>query len=311
MKPPLKVSILKGLQNAMDTTWQKYFNKIPTLDGDNSVMTTGAATATQYAKLITFSYPATNNVTAKCRLLLTPIADGEGYGPILMDVIAHQSTSGLDTTKSKIDIINNAQDCVQHDSVDLVTATASNGTDMMLWMQSDVVAKYAVQVLSAEFDTGVSAAYNDAATWTATNPTSGAAASVTSDWAGHNVFTPTPSFGGASVGMTFSTHYGEYQIIRGVCNLKINLTFTAKGTSTGVFTIPLPVNQSSSFAAMVGGSVRFRNMATTFQQNNVSVIAFNNNLYVQYGTGAGGVENIFDTDFNNNSIVEIDLTYMV
>lgn len=36
MKAPLKVAILKGLQNAMDTTWQKFFNKVAVLDENNA-----------------------------------------------------------------------------------------------------------------------------------------------------------------------------------------------------------------------------------------------------------------------------------
>lgn len=36
MKPPLKISLLKGMQNVIEETWQKFFNKVAVLDEDNT-----------------------------------------------------------------------------------------------------------------------------------------------------------------------------------------------------------------------------------------------------------------------------------
>ncbi len=165
-----------GLYIYLNSEWNKINN--------NHVSITALATATQYAKLCTYSFPTTNNVSAKSTLLLTPIGDSTHYPPILIEVIAKQGTSGLDTTNAQINVIRNSKEAVLYDDFDLVTATAANGTDIMLWMRSVVAAKYAIQVIAEETDTGVSSAYNDGATWTATNPVTGAAASVTSGLAG-------------------------------------------------------------------------------------------------------------------------------
>lgn len=45
MKAPVRVAILKGLQNAMDTTWQKFFNKVAVLDEDNEFTETVSGSA--------------------------------------------------------------------------------------------------------------------------------------------------------------------------------------------------------------------------------------------------------------------------
>jgi hypothetical protein len=144
-------------------------------------MGTATSTATQYAKLATISYPATNNVSARLTLLLTPKSAGGAYSPVLVMVDALQGTGGL-SSSAKIEVLSTDGAAVAYDDLFLDTATASNGTDIDLWMQSIIAAVYDVQVLAESYDTGVSLAWNDGATWTASAPAG--ATTVTSDFGG-------------------------------------------------------------------------------------------------------------------------------
>lgn len=200
------------------------------------VATTATATANQYAKLRTYSFPAGNNVAAKSTLLLTPIGDSAHYQPIEIEVIAKQGTSGLDTTNAQINVIRNSEEAVLYNDFDLVIAAATNGTDIMLWMRSAVAAKYAVQVLSEEFDTDVSVANHDGATWTADNPltTPAPAASVTSTWAGSGEIEPTLGSGWSAGSGCFYKKTVDGQVI-------VHLFASGSGTDTDgtvLFTLP-------------------------------------------------------------------------
>lgn len=185
----------------------------PTLGGGApsvNVMSTTAATATQYAKLATLSFPATNNVAANLNFILTPKSTSGSYQPVIVSATALQATTGL-STSSKINILSTDGLSVSHNDLFLVTSAATNGTDIELHMQSIIAAVYDVQLLSYTLDTGISLSWNDGATWSATDPTAAAAVSVTSAWAGSGSWTPT-IIGLTTAGTgTYTVQSGYYQ----------------------------------------------------------------------------------------------------
>jgi len=198
----------------------------------NLVMTTATATATYYALLATLSYPATNNVAANLSILLTPKSASGAYAPVLLTVTALQGTAGLSTTSS-VQILSTEESAVAYNDLFLVTSSATNGSDIRLYMQSIIAAAYDVQVLGSSFDTGVSATWNNGATWTVTDPTSGAAASITSDWAGSGQLTST-SF---SNGWAGTAYYEKH--VSGL--VLLTFAISTPGTTTNgtlVFTVP-------------------------------------------------------------------------
>lgn len=207
----------------------------PTLGGGPpsvKVMSTGTATATYYAKLATLAFPATNNVAANLSFILTPKSASGSYPPVIVTATVLQGTSGL-SASSKVSMLSSDETAIAHNDLFLVTSAATNGTNIELHMQSIIAAAYDVQLLSSSFDTGVSvSAWNDSATWSATDPTIAAAVSVTSDWAGSGPWVPT-IIGLTTAGAgTYSAQVGNYQRVGGYAILTGRVTWSAH-TGTG------------------------------------------------------------------------------
>lgn len=117
-------------------------------------------------------------------------------------------------------------------------------------------------------------------------------------------FTPTLTFGGASVGMTYTTQVGAYVLRGSMVEVDFKIILTAKGTSTGVAAIeglPFPVSQSSGY--MGGGFItNLVNMAALggavgLQGNNAVPKAA---IIYQ---GAGGFGALTDANFTNTSVI--------
>jgi hypothetical protein len=76
-----------------------------------------------------------------------------------------------------------------------------------------------------------------------------------------NTWVPTLSFGGASVGITYSTNIGSYQQVGSWLHYNFSMALTSKGSSIGEALITLPVaprnNQDSQSAASVRGANGF------------------------------------------------------
>lgn len=115
-------------------------------------------------------------------------------------------------------------------------------------------------------------------------------------------FTPGLSFGGASVGMTFSTQVGRYIRIGSLVWFDINITLSAKGTSVGnalVTGLPFTsVNASPSVAAPVGYATALAASATTAL---VAIININATTIQIHRFTAGASVQITDADFGNTS----------
>lgn len=121
-------------------------------------------------------------------------------------------------------------------------------------------------------------------------------------------FTPTVAFGGASVGVTYSSQVGKYTRLADGIRFTAYIVLTSKGSSVGVATIAgLPTVGAVNSAAIVG--VAASNMSGLtgavlgIIDNASSVTIF------QYGaTGPGPVANTF---FTNTTILQVSGFYAV
>lgn len=117
-------------------------------------------------------------------------------------------------------------------------------------------------------------------------------------------FTPTLTFGGASVGMTYSLQEGHYTRIGNRVFFDLNVILTAKGSSTGTATVnALPFANAAT-----------SNVALTGQYNNVTL---GSNLEVQQSVGSGAtavsfsllnsgtVSGVTETNFTNTAVIRL------
>jgi|GEM_PF-5258773 len=117
-------------------------------------------------------------------------------------------------------------------------------------------------------------------------------------------FTPTVSFGGASVGITYGTQAGKYTKIGNVVNYAILIVLTSKGSSVGAASIDGLPFTSSTFNG-VTAAVQTNNMAagtTTALQGQVAASVTSATLS-KYAAGVN--TQLADTDFTNTSVVRI------
>ena len=124
-------------------------------------------------------------------------------------------------------------------------------------------------------------------------------------------FTPSISFGGASVGITYQTQSGTYHRIGNIVFLRLFIVLTSKGSSTGQARITnLPFNNSGSltvFNTVVSEISLAANYTAIYTQTESTT----NNLLI-YSTGDNvGVGGVFDTDFTNDSQIVVTGFYFV
>jgi len=158
-------------------------------------MTTALATANYYSDLATINLGSADNSEVTLQLLLTS-GEGANRCTALVDVTAVQSAA-IDTTESKIQVLSIGDTAnVDYNDFFLAASATTKGTAIHFWMQSKAAVKWKVQELSRYIGGNVNSStpvsYNDAATWTATDPLTGPpAVAITSDWAGSGWITPT------------------------------------------------------------------------------------------------------------------------
>jgi hypothetical protein len=124
-------------------------------------------------------------------------------------------------------------------------------------------------------------------------------------------FTPAATFGGNAVGMTFSVQLGGYTKIGRVVTYALHLVFSAKGSSTGTFSITgLPFTSSASFVSSC--SVRMSGVTSgvgdTFIQGSMGagVTAVQLSKIV-----AGAATNLTDADIAVTSAITLSGTYVI
>lgn len=122
-------------------------------------------------------------------------------------------------------------------------------------------------------------------------------------------FTPALKFGGAAVGMTYSQQTGKYTRVGNKVTCLIDITLTAKGSSTGAVSItglPFTANASAnSVCAMKVNVVTFTGQFFSYVGSGGTTI------FLQQQTEAGVLSNMAETNFSNNSSVVLDVTYLL
>lgn len=132
------------------------------------------------------------------------------------------------------------------------------------------------------------------------------------DWYLEGTFTPALKFGGASVGMTYSTQSGRFTRIGNVVTFWIEILLSAKGSSTGSATITgLPYTANGSVvtffpctAWIPNSSIGSGNVAKASITYNTSTVNLN------YANSTGDNNNITDTLLTGTQEICVSGSYM-
>lgn len=127
-------------------------------------------------------------------------------------------------------------------------------------------------------------------------------------------WTPGAQFGGANVGMTFSTQSGYYVKVGRIVTCVGQLTFTARGSSTGVMTVTgLPFTSDSTAAFANGSSVVFNSVGgastTNIMSGYVNASATTANI-VRTASGVGTSVQVQPGDFGDSSAFWFTIVYL-
>lgn len=119
------------------------------------------------------------------------------------------------------------------------------------------------------------------------------------------------SFGGASVGVTYSANTGTYTKIGRQVTVNGNMTLTSKGSSTGLARItglPFVIGSGGSYSGIA--SVNFENITFTGQFQPIASVG-DTVIVPQFVTEAGVNNNTSDANFSDTSRIAINFTYFV
>lgn len=123
---------------------------------------------------------------------------------------------------------------------------------------------------------------------------------------GAGTFTPTLSFGGASVGITYSSQDGRWIRLGNVYTCAIYLVLTSKGSSTGGAAINgLPVFSNGIFMAPCSVD----NMSLTFPMSCLTSSGTNSMTLRTFNGSSGDNITVTNTNFTNTTLIHITITY--
>jgi hypothetical protein len=119
-------------------------------------------------------------------------------------------------------------------------------------------------------------------------------------------FTPVLAFGGASVGVTYSTQRGDYTRVGNTVTFEIQITLTSKGSSTGAATITgLPVNVRSSslpvYYVVLQGTT-YTGVPVGYQMSSVITLSSQ--------ATTGSLTGLTNTNFSGTDVIYITGTYL-
>ena len=141
--------------------------------------------------------------------------------------------------------------------------------------------------------------------FSATSDTGGMTSELLDDYE-EGTFTPSLKFGGANVGLVASTSAGKYTKIGRMVHYFIQITLTSKGSSSGTAIIEdMPLSSNGNYATTV---------ALLYNANSLTgpvlprVLASGTNLALNQNA-AGGYATVSNTNFNNDSQLQIVGTY--
>lgn len=126
-----------------------------------------------------------------------------------------------------------------------------------------------------------------------------------------STFTPAIAFGGASVGVTYTTQTGTYSRIGNMVFFTITLTLSNKGSSTGAATITgLPITSGT----VTYGQIQYASNVTftaTYTNAYWSTASASTLSLYQFGAVPGAGTALDDTNFANNTDLRFSGTYFV
>jgi len=147
--------------------------------------------------------------------------------------------------------------------------------------------------------------------FTANTPAAGMTSQLL-NWYEEGTFTPTITFGGASVGITYSTQNGLYTRIGNVVYVVANVRLTSKGSSTGTANIAgLPYSQRTLTDGEAAISIQANNFAATVITQVMGYVVSGSNTILFQRYSAGAAVTLSDTDFANNTIVRVFVSYFI
>ena len=119
-------------------------------------------------------------------------------------------------------------------------------------------------------------------------------------------FTPTLTFGGGSVGITYLNQTGKYTKIGNTVSISITIILSNKGSSTGtalITSLPFAVTQEPAYSVYVQ-SVSFADMLVLNSDAGT-------NINLREASNAGTTTLLNDTNFANDSMVRVSGTYIL
>lgn len=119
------------------------------------------------------------------------------------------------------------------------------------------------------------------------------------------------SFGGASVGVTYSANEGRYTKIGNMVTVTGRLTLTNKGTSVGdarITGLPFSVPNNNGFRAPATVNFNLVSFANQFQ---AIVQIASSDIVLAEITEAGSYSGLNQSNFANNSVIDVQATYFV
>src|ERR1700727_3474205 len=114
-------------------------------------------------------------------------------------------------------------------------------------------------------------------------------------------FTPTITFGGASVGVTYTTQVGEYTRFGNVVLFSFQIALSSQGSSTGIAAVAgLPIAAGGTNVFMLVGYTV--NITLAVGVSNVTMNPSGTVLSLFTESLTGGASNLSNTQFSNTSI---------
>ena len=125
-------------------------------------------------------------------------------------------------------------------------------------------------------------------------------------------FTPTIAFGGASVGVTYSTQQGKYWKIGLMVFYSITIVLTSKGSSGGNATVEgLPFAMADGSDIIPGNNMAGVNLDNRGSGTQFILQVVNGGTSLAFRSSANGVGAIRSTEFYDNSEVRASISYSV
>lgn len=127
-------------------------------------------------------------------------------------------------------------------------------------------------------------------------------------------FTPQLAFGGASVGITYTTQLGTYTLSNGVCTFAATIVLSSKGVSIGTATMSLPVTSGAGINYSLGNA-SFPNLLSTPVGTNVVIAqllpASNTCTFECLDNQSISIFALDNGSFNNTTEIRVSGSYFV